>query len=581
MTIFLALSFLALVVPLQSLHYLLPPTFTSQKLAVSLSLYSFTWILLLVSTLGISLRQVGSLYWTTVLNLCTWIACILELHRAIKRRDPGNETGRRSELFTSPAERAVYEEGTVPARGLVSGVLYEAPPHVNGDDIENGVSETDGEVVTTSPTEITPLMHQRRRGSYGGHEHVTIDPPGAVAFARRPAEEYGWWIAQMVLLVPATAILVFQLEVMLLNALMHTLVDGSSPVLGTSSLWYRRDFADVCLLWTVYEVLALLSVFVFVPLTPFAHKLPQALNAAVAIIFVVLLVVCWIVFPFTQEWPFRVYFQQSVELSSPSLAVSPPLAIQAGTTSSMSQRVNVVRAETTLTGLTGYLDKYIVPGMPSTHTADVHCNERGLRPDLMTCKWRSDLLPSPGGSGNVSAFSTGAALGAGAKWLDVTATRVNTTRARIAVRGANTRGCRLYLDRPVSYVYTYPQSTPAAAAQHGDALKPAPAPAMHLQPGYGMPREGVKEVRLWSRTWDREFVVELGWEDVRAEDGEVSKDGLSGRAACEYAEYESALGGPAGGRIPALEEVKTFLPLWALPTKLADGLVEVWTRFAV
>ena len=108
-----------------------------------------------------------------------------------------------------------------------------------------------------------------------------------------------------------------------------------------------------------------------------------------------------------------------------------------------------------------------------------------------------------------------------------------------------------------------------------------------------MPEGGVREARLWSRTWGKTFVVEVGWEPEQSAGvgegegggggGKGDEEGLSGRAACEWAEYASgALGGEGEtGAIPAFEEVKAFLPLWALPTKLADGLVEVWTRFAV
>ena len=235
LTIFLAVSFLALALPLQALHRFIPPTFVSQKLAVSLSLFSFTWLLLFASTLGISLRQLGSLYWTTVFNFCTWAACVLELAHAIRRKDPGNELGRRTELFTSPA---AYSEDDVAARRLVRGVLYEAPPATDPEAQENGAHDGaagngEGDVVETEPTEITPLMHQHR-------DVLADDVQESLARAGQPAEEYGWWIAQMVLLVPATTILLFQLEVLLLNALMHTLVNGSSPATGASSRYPPR-----------------------------------------------------------------------------------------------------------------------------------------------------------------------------------------------------------------------------------------------------------------------------------------------------------------------------------------------------
>ena len=71
------------------------------------------------------------------------------------------------------------------------------------------------------------------------------------------------------------------------------------------------------------------------------------------------------------------------------------------------------------------------------------------------------------------------------------------------------------------------------------------------------------------------------WRIYRMESAEAEPR-LSGRAACEWAEYASgALGEAESGTIPAFEEVKAFLPLWALPTKLTDGLVEVWTGFEV
>lgn len=298
---------------------------------------------------------------------------------------------------------------------------------------------------------------------------------------------------------------------------------------------------------TVYELLAIFSVLIFVPLTPFAHKLPQSLNAIVAAVFVVLLAASWTMFPFTQEWPFRVYFQQSVELAPVSgIITNPSLASRATT-------LDVVRAETTLTGLKGFVDRYVTPEIPSSFTSDVTCGD-GLRPDLMTCRWATDLLPSPSGNGSLPS-----------DWLDFETVRLNKTRALFAVRGENTRGCRLYFDRPINFLYVYDGE---------DDMPPVPVEKMRLQGGYGMPAGGVKEARLWSRTWGREFILEVGWD----EPGDVIRP-LSGRVACEYAEYESALVGPESGRIPAFEEVKQFLPLWALPTKLADGLVEVWTKF--
>ncbi|KAI8970991.1 hypothetical protein BD414DRAFT_540578 [Trametes punicea] len=542
-------SFLGIVLPLQSLHHVLPPTFASQKLTTTLSLYSFTWILLVVSTVAMSTRHYGSLYWATFFNAGAWLAAVLELVRAGRRRDPGNEMGTYSFLFTSPEEREFRAEGAVPGRRLVRGVLYEAPEeHVEGNPVAGGRRVDDGEqigregdIVETEPTEITPLIHQHRRQSQGGGEYLTVDPPEDVKVVGRPADEYGWWIAQALLLIPAITVLLFQLEILLLNATMHTLVDGSPPL-------------------TVYFILVLFSTLIFLPIAPFAHKLPQSLNLVVVGLVVLLLAICWSIFPFTQQSPFRVYFQQSVELASPSSNLTTNAVLHSHAPVSQ-----VVRAETTLTALEGYVDRYIVPDMPSAWHANVSCKSEGLRADLMTCSWPTDLLPSPGGN-----LSTGSSTIANDQWLDVRTTRLNATRALVSVRGENTRGCRLYFDKPITFFYMHETSSQSPA--------PVPYEKMRMRGGYEMPAGGVKEARLWSRTWSRTFLVEVGWEAPDDEDEEK----LSGRAACEYAEYASALDGPeSGGRIPAFEEVKEFLPLWALPTKLADGLVEVWTRFSV
>ncbi|KAI0827758.1 hypothetical protein BC628DRAFT_1317988 [Trametes gibbosa] len=548
---FLGASFLALVLPLQALHSVLPPIFVSQKLATMLSLYSFSWILLVASTILLSTSRYAFLYWATILNVSALLAVVLELVRAWRRGDPGNERGTCS-FFNSYGEQEAFAEGAVTGQRQVRGVLYEAPERLYQDNeaIANGedrANDTAGEVVETDPTEITPLIHQHRRQTEAGSEYITVDVPDDVTITGKPVEEFGWWIGQALLLVPPVAVLLFQVELLLLNAIMHTLPDGSPPS-------------------SVYLVLAVFSTLIFIPITPFAHKLPQKLNVIVAGMVILILAISWATFPFTQQWPFRVYFQQSVEISSANTGLT---INTAGI--NYTAFPEVVRAETTVTGLPGYIDRYIVPDIPSARHTRVNCDPKSLRPDLITCSWETNLLPFPGGILSQIALAP-------SRWLDVHTTRLNETRALISVRGANTRGCRLYFDRPATFLYVH-QATDAPDSRPS-AQDPVPYEKMRMQGGYEMPDGGVREMRMWSRTWDRTFVVEVGWEQAARGSDEESQ-GLTGRAACEYAEYASALGGPGSGLIPAYEEVKEFLPLWALPSKLADGLAEVWTKFSV
>jgi len=133
--------------------------------------------------------------------------------------------------------------------------------------------------------------------------------------------------------------------------------------------------------------------------------------------------------------------------------------------------------------------------------------------------------------------------------LSFKATRLDAITGRFIIKGANTRACRIYFDDPITSV----------AVKGGNA---------DLQTDYPMPKGGITEVRLWSRTWDRTFDVLVGWE------GKVTGQAVKGKVACEWAEMREE-------RIPALDEVVSFLPTWAVVSKLADGLVEGSKRFEI
>jgi uncharacterized membrane protein YdcZ (DUF606 family) len=89
---------------------------------------------------------------------------------------------------------------------------------------------------------------------------------------------------------------------------------------------------------------------------------------------------------------------------------------------------------------------------------------------------------------------------------------------------------------------------------------------------------------LWSREWNKTFAVGVAWD---ADDGvnTTMTTGLSGRVACEWAEYESGTVGlttiPVTGAIPAYEEVLDYLPSWAVSSKVSGGLVEVFGHFTI
>lgn len=172
-------------------------------------------------------------------------------------------------------------------------------------------------------------------------------------------------------------------------------------------------------------------------------------------------------------------------------------------------------------------------------------------PGLVTCTWDDGLLPVPSG---MTSKNTDASRSA--DWLVVNATRTSSTSARISVKGVNTRSCRLYFDSNPVTSYTVQGSSG------------------HLTGGNEFPKGGVSLLQLWSRTWDREFNVDVQW---------TSDSTQQGRVACEWVEYESGTAGTgiSEGTIPAFEEVLRFLPKWAVVSKTTDGLVEALGAFSV
>jgi hypothetical protein len=229
--------------------------------------------------------------------------------------------------------------------------------------------------------------------------------------------------------------------------------------------------------------------------------------------------------------PFKVYFQQKVDLDS-----RPP--------------VNKIYLE----GVEKYLRHHVINEIPSASESSVWCSDHGIRRNLRSCRWSGELP----------------AIGNGSQYSDLvkfTATRLDAGWVRFTVKGPeDTRACRIYFDSAVVHSLRV-----HGASNNGTEQK-----------GYEIPDSGLASVLLWSRTWGREWVVDIGLESKtsthlsqtllspKSDDG----DKLTGRVACEWSENIDS-------RIPALEEVMTFIPQWAVVTKADDGLVEAYKAFEI
>ena len=194
-----------------------------------------------------------------------------------------------------------------------------------------------------------------------------------------------------------------------------------------------------------------------------------------------------------------------------------------------------------LTGLDGYVQR-IVGELPSAQGKQVSCMEpdHANRKELTKCEWEGD---PPIVASRLSPLHNQTD-----SWLDFETYKGNiTNRATIQVVGHDTRACRIDFDQPV--------------------LDLAVAGAVSDPRFNAVGKAGSLQVRLWHREWSQPWNVSVTWNAK-----EHSK--LSGKVVCLWSDANT-------GGIPAFDEAQHYLPVWAIPTKLSDGLVEGYKQFEI
>lgn len=333
-------------------------------------------------------------------------------------------------------------------------------------------------------------------------------------------DEQGWsatlpswlWVLQFLFVGPIMIILVGQLGLFGASAMHQTLADGNKPL-------------------TVYLMLAIVSVLLLVPVSPFLHRFSYRVPTFLFCIFVGTLIYNLLAFPFSDQNQLKVFFNQEVDLASGHNKVY-------------------------LHGLDGYLQD-IIATLPSAAGQDIDCvDDSDFKGGLTRCSW-TGLKPHVLGT-NASGMSPSTYR----SWVSVNTTRSNTTdnEAVFRVVGQNTRSCRLSFDSPIG-----DYDVDGAAPQDKRFTK--------------IPnKDGVKEVRLWSRTWEKPWTVRV---KAQKDTGRGRKDQtpeqrtFDGRVVCIWSDANVA------GTVPALDEIRQYAPTWAAVTKSRDGLVEGYKRFSV
>ena len=272
----------------------------------------------------------------------------------------------------------------------------------------------------------------------------------------------------------------------------------------------------------VYMGMAVLSVFIVAPLAPYLHRHTYHIPAFFLLVLTGTLIYNLFAFPFSSNNRLKLFFIQRVDLDTGINSAS-------------------------LTGLSGRYLHSAIDSIPSATGQKPSCSGSKLRKGLIECSWdglapavvkntHPDIPPPFGYS----------------EWLVYNVTRLGKRQALFRLWGQDTRACKIEFHKPISDF----------------TVKGAGLDKRFKR----VPNDGSKEIRLWSRTWEKPWEVNVEWEES-GEDHEGS--GMDGRVVCLWSDNNEP------GLIPALDEIQHFVPDWVAISKLADGLVEGSKAFVV
>ncbi|CAG7854086.1 Vacuolar membrane protease {ECO:0000250/UniProtKB:P38244} {ECO:0000305}; AltName: Full=FXNA-related family protease 1 {ECO:0000250/UniProtKB:P38244} [Serendipita indica DSM 11827] len=269
----------------------------------------------------------------------------------------------------------------------------------------------------------------------------------------------------------------------------------------------------------VYALISLSVMLAILPIAPFAHKLPVTFYLVLLVIGIATAAYTSFVFPFTSESPLKVFFGQTVDLDQGNSTV-------------------------TLAGVRPYLDR-VFRELPTIDSSNI--------------TWSKGPVSGIQIAGFPGLAPRSVPNTPMADWVHVTLNKTSLSSASITVMGNNTRACR------VSFEGGY---NVAQAVVRGSNTKDLQLPSPHP----------LKQVNLWSRTWNATWVVDVDFmapstEEQSMQSATAAKV-LSGKVSCIWSERTN-------GRIPALDELYVFFPMWATISAGRAGLVEGWKSFSV
>ncbi|ORY71395.1 uncharacterized protein BCR38DRAFT_479891 [Pseudomassariella vexata] len=262
------------------------------------------------------------------------------------------------------------------------------------------------------------------------------------------------WFLQFLLLGPFLLILFGQAGLELVASVNQTGADGSSLLLP-------------------YLLVAFFTIMTLLPLTPFVHRITHHIPVLLLVVFVATLIYNLVVFPFSAESRYKVYFRQTIDLDS---------------------GVSTIK----YTGIDEYVRQAIAE-LPSALGKNVTCESSNPEQAyFVACSYDGSKVSPAVARGNYT------------DWIALNITRPKApNQARFKINALETRTCGLRFNKAISSFQVVGGNS--QDDRFGD-----------------WPEGGVKSILLYRREWDKPFTVDVEWDARNAESG------LRGLVYCDW-----------------------------------------------
>lgn len=372
--------------------------------------------------------------------------------------------------------------------------------------VEGGADEEDG---LDEPDETRPLIggsNSKNQASFSTvyRRPVTAEADDStpqehsVALVRPFGDEQLWsgklpswlWLFQFLLLGPFFIMLFGQLGLELVASVKETGADGGSTLIP-------------------YLLVAIISILLVLPVTPFIHRVTHHIPLLLLVVFGATLAFNLVAFPFNSSSRYKIYFSQDINLDTGSSYVH-------------------------LMGVEGYV-RPALANIPSTLGKQVTCEARASdRPDMGYCTYdASSVAPNIGRGKQRKQF---------ADWVTFNSTRTGN-KLHFELDGIETRTCGVRFSKPIA---TFQVS---GGDITDDGIN-------------SVPKQGLDSIFLYRRDWSEPWSVDVEWSDETDSDQKVELE-----VYCKWNEANRQ------GTIPALDQLLQYTPDWVAITKLDNGLV--------